>query len=254
MNPSGMSLGSVRPRRPCHGVPGLRSMGRRIRDAGLRATMGTITNVMTSEPLAALTFDDGPHPVITPRLLNILHRADARATFFMVGDAARRHGSLLHRVAEAGHAIGNHSWNHPSFPELARRERIRQVRDCQRVLAPYGRRLFRPPYGHQDLASRLDIAWLRYNVVAWNIDAGDWESLDVGEVTDRVLHEIRPGSVVLFHDGEFGVRQTEHRYGELTLESVAALLARLRGRLHFVTLPELLRSGTARRELWFRYP
>ena len=80
---------------------------------------GTITGVTTRDPVAALTFDDGPHPEYTPLLLNILERYQARATFFMIGDAAQRHPDLVRQVAQGGHAIGNHSWDHPFFPSLS---------------------------------------------------------------------------------------------------------------------------------------
>jgi len=110
-----------------------------------RHLMGIITHVETQEEVAALTFDDGPHPEYTPRLLEILERLQARATFFMVGEAAQRHREIVRRVADAGHAIGNHSWDHPSFPQITGRERREQIRPCERAIAPYGERIFRPP-------------------------------------------------------------------------------------------------------------
>src|SRR5206468_4992188 len=83
---------------------------------------GAITHVATGEAIAALTFDDGPHPEFTPRLLDILDKHRARATFFMLGENARRHPDLVQRVAQVGHVIGNHSWDHSVFPSLTRRE------------------------------------------------------------------------------------------------------------------------------------
>ena len=127
--------------------------------------VGTITRVSTSKPVAALTFDDGPDPVFTPRLLAVLHKHQAKATFFMVGKAAERHPDIVKEVAVAGHAIGNHSWDHPSFPLISRRERWAQVRACEKAIAPYGQRLFRPPYGDQNLLSRLEASWLGYQVI-----------------------------------------------------------------------------------------
>jgi peptidoglycan-N-acetylglucosamine deacetylase len=121
-----------------------------------RDVIGTISHVHTRESVAALTFDDGPDPEYTPRLLAILERYRAQATFFMTGKAAQAHPELVRRVAQAGHAIGNHSWDHPSFPLISGRERRAQIRACAQALVPYGSRLFRPPYTEQNLGSRIE--------------------------------------------------------------------------------------------------
>ena len=118
--------------------------------------VGTITHVKTEEAVVALTFDDGPHPEFTPRLLEILEKHHARATFFLVGESAKKYPELVKRIAKAGHSIGNHSWDHPSFPLITGRDRRWQLRACEEAIAPYGQKLFRPPFGNQTIASRLD--------------------------------------------------------------------------------------------------
>jgi peptidoglycan-N-acetylglucosamine deacetylase len=206
--------------------------------------LGTITGVVTRDPVAALTFDDGPHPEYTPRLLEILERYEAHATFFMVGQAAQRHPELVQRVAQAGHAIGNHSWNHPSFPSLGRQERQKQIRACEQVLAPYGKRLFRPPYGHENLGSHRDVVSLRYQVVNWSLDAEDWEEHDPAWMAEVLTRGIQPGSIVLLHDAICGSQQPVPQYNrEPMLAALALFLERLGGRLSFVTIPVLLRHG-----------
>ena len=100
----------------------------------------------------ALTFDDGPDPEHTPRLLEVLARHGAKATFFMVGARAARHPELVARVAAEGHEIGNHGWDHPSLPALPSAAVAGQLERTRAVLAPHGQALMRPPYGHQDLA------------------------------------------------------------------------------------------------------
>jgi peptidoglycan-N-acetylglucosamine deacetylase len=129
-------------------------LGKVVGVAG-RWLLGTITHVVTQDHVVALTFDDGPHPEFTPRLLEILRGHQARATFFMLGEAARRYPDLVKQVATEGHAIGNHSWDHPSFPLITARQQQQQIIACAQALAPYGQRLFRPPYGHQSMPSRL---------------------------------------------------------------------------------------------------
>jgi peptidoglycan-N-acetylglucosamine deacetylase len=208
---------------------------------------GTITSVTTRDPVVALTFDDGPHPEYTPRLLDILQRYQASATFFMIGEVAQKHPELVQRVAQAGHAIGNHSWDHRFFPSLPGRIRREQIRKCEQVLAQYGQRLFRPPYGAQSLASRFDVLWLRYKVVTWNLEAKDWREDNPKSMADRLVQGIRPGSIVLLHDAIYRSNQTVPQYNrEPMLIALTSTLEQLSGRFRFVTIPELLRHGKPR--------
>ena len=89
---------------------------------------GTITHVKTNHHVVALTFDDGPDPRYTSRLLEILKRHEAKATFFMIGKNAQRYPHIVKQVFQAQHAIGNHSWDHPSFPLITERQRRAEIR------------------------------------------------------------------------------------------------------------------------------
>src|SRR5690349_436064 len=100
-------------------------------DAVYQRLAGAVTSVETQEPLVALTFDDGPNPASTPEVLRILAQHGARATFFMVGEAATKYPDLVREVAAGGHAIANHSWNHLSFTRMRSRQRRRQMQACQ---------------------------------------------------------------------------------------------------------------------------
>ncbi len=214
--------------------------------------LGTITHVSTQDAVVGLTFDDGPHPEFTPRLLEILDRHQVRATFFMVGKVAQRHLELVRQVAQAGHAIGNHSWDHPSFPLITRRERYAQLRACAQAIAPYGQRLFRPPYGHQSVASRFDALVLGYQVVTWNVVAQDWLDRDANWIVNRVKERIRPGSIVLFHDALCDLEAEQYIDRGPMLAAVDMLLERLGDRFRFVTIPELLRHGCPQKRNWYR--
>jgi len=213
--------------------------------AGRAAIPVTVTRVETSESVVALTFDDGPSPLYTPRLLEILERHQVLATFFMVGDAAQEHPDLVRQVAEKGHAIGNHSWDHPKLSSLRGDDRRRQIRACASALAPYGERLFRPPYGEQSLASRLDALWLGYTVITWDLDAEDWRECDPQTIAARIRAGVRPGSIVLLHDAIYRSRHAAPRYDrQPTIDAVEIVLRQLGDRYRFVTIPQLLRSGT----------
>jgi peptidoglycan/xylan/chitin deacetylase (PgdA/CDA1 family) len=232
-----------------------RSIGQapnRLLNAVKRRAMGTITHVSTPDPVVALTFDDGPHAERTPQLLDILCRHRARATFFMVGEAAHRHPALVREVASAGHLIGNHSWDHPSFPLISGRERRRQVRACAEALGVDGQRMFRPPFGHQSVASRLDLLRLGYRVVTWNVVARDWLDRDRIWIADQVASQLRPGSIVLLHETLYAFAKEQHVGRQSTFEAVDLLLERFGERFQFVTVSELLRHGKPQLRNWYR--
>jgi peptidoglycan/xylan/chitin deacetylase (PgdA/CDA1 family) len=209
-----------------------------------------LTRVETEQPVIALTFDDGPDPVYTPRLLDILAAHHARATFFMIGARAERHPEIVARVAAEGHSIGNHSWDHPSFPFISRAERCEQVLACARAVSPYDGRLFRPPYGHLDLDSWLDIDQMGYRTVTWKIEPGDWDDKAASAIAEAVMTKLQPGAVVLLHDGLFDAPDTRFFPRDATISAVQLLLDRLTGTLQFVTIPELLKCGTPDCKQW----
>ena len=239
-----------------HGRPTVvqRALGlfRRWSPRAAERALGTIIRVSTADPVVALTFDDGPHPASTPPLLEILKARRARATFFMLGQAAARYPALVRQVAGAGHAIGNHSWDHPSFPEVSHQERRRQIDACRRAIAPYGERLFRPPYGDQDDLSRLDTLWMRHQVVAWDVDAGDWRGDAPAVVAYRVVARVRAGSIVLLHDGSEAALRGAPVDKAPMLRALELVLNRLREQFTYVTVPELLRRGRPQRVFWLQ--
>ena len=210
--------------------------------------LGVITHVETSEPAIALTFDDGPDPEWTPRILDLLERHGARATFFMVGAMAERYPDLVDRVTSAGHAIGNHSWNHPSFPAISGSERARQIMRCEAVVAAHSQNLFRPPFGDLDWRSHFQLLMKGYRVIGWNVSTADWERCDPARIVADLQRRLKPGSIVLLHDRLFAYSSSDERSRESTIAVVDDLLRRHQFR--FVTVPELLTLGRPQRRLW----
>ncbi len=229
--------------------------------ASVRKVLGSLSRVVTSEPVLSLTFDDGPDPDSTPPVLEILERYQARGTFFLVGQAAAAHPDLVKRIASGGHAIGSHSWDHRAFPGLSSRERQRQLRACERTLQPYGSRLVRPPYGEQTIMSRLEAFAMGYEVVGWSLNSGDWHEPSSAVISKYLLEMIEPGAIVLLHDtlydkgmpahGTDSAHQSWTDRGAM-LSALEIVLDRLRGRYRFVTIPELLHVGRPRRTFWFK--
>lgn len=179
-------------------------------------------------PAVALTFDDGPSPTWTPRILEVLERYQVPATFFVVGYLAERHPHLIEREVEAGMAVASHSWGHPLSPpfrELATPRLKSEIKRGKRVLRSAGVAvsLFRPPQGsYSDQVVRIADRH-RMRVVMWNIDPGDWRPGATGEgVAQAVLSAIEPGSIVLLHDGG-GDRSA-------TVEALPAIIEGIRAR------------------------
>jgi len=217
--------------------------------------MGTLTCVETQAPVAALTFDDGPDPQSTPKFLGLLRDYGARATFFMVGEAARRYPEVVAEVARGGHTIGSHSWDHPSFALTSREERRAQLRSWEAALRPHGARLFRPPYGQLGLGARLDLMWAGYTVVGWSVDVGDWREQDATKMTAGLLEKIVPGCIVVLHDAIYLPLLAESLPDRTPLlRALEEALKHLAGRFRFVTVPELLRLGRPHWEYWDKRP
>ncbi|MCX7645356.1 MAG: polysaccharide deacetylase family protein [Rhodobacteraceae bacterium] len=152
-----------------------------------------------------LTFDDGPHPRHTPKVLEVLSAHGVRATFFMIGRNARLYPGIVERVAREGHGIANHSWSHPNLAKLPA-DRVRaEIRQTETVLSPHmgARRLFRPPYGAHNATVDAVVASLGYRTILWNVDTLDWSrAYQPDRWVDHGLAQIaaRPSSLVLAHD------------------------------------------------------
>jgi peptidoglycan/xylan/chitin deacetylase (PgdA/CDA1 family) len=190
-------------------------------------------------PVVALTFDDGPNPPHTGRVLDVLERYGVPATFFCVGLHASGHPEELARMAEAGHRLANHTWSHPFLPDLSIPEFAAQLERTDEAIAaaagaPPGPSLFRPPYGSR--TPEL-LRWLAGQpdgpgTVLWDVEAQDWAMPGVDAIIRGVLAQAQPGSVILLHDGGGDRSQT----AEALPAVIEGLLAR---GYRFVRIDEL---------------
>jgi peptidoglycan-N-acetylglucosamine deacetylase len=176
----------------------------------------------------ALTFDDGPWPESTARILSVLRRFHAPATFFTIGNLAERYPQIVRMEVDAGMTVGDHSWDHPEAPPFGRlsvvrvREEISRAKDA---LSAEGVSvtMFRPPGGSYG-AVTLDVARaLGLRVVLWSVDPADWTpGITAKAIVKRVLSHVGPGSIVLLHDGG-GDRSA-------TLKALPAIIKGIRAR------------------------
>lgn len=147
------------------------------------------------------TFDDGPSPYYTPRVLNILARYDARATFFVIGSVAAYYPELIERIIEEGHTLANHTWNHESLPSLTAEELEATVTRAQRFLGEHATSCIRPPFYAIDAESAAQLNNLGYEIVMGTVRSGDWALPGVDEIVSRILTGAKADAVIVLHDG-----------------------------------------------------
>ncbi|WP_405170242.1 polysaccharide deacetylase family protein [Paenibacillus sp. FSL H8-0280] len=151
----------------------------------------------------ALTFDDGPHPRVTPRVLKTLKEYNAKATFFMLGVQVEYYPDMAKKVAEAGHEIGNHSKSHPNLANMSLSEVRKQIIESyHQIKDATGEKptLFRPPYGAMNESVKKVTKEQKTPIILWSVDSLDWKSRNAQAVNKEVAKNIRSGSIVLMHD------------------------------------------------------
>ena len=194
----------------------------------------------------ALTFDDGPNDPHTMRILDVLAKYEARATFFVVGKFAERRPEIVRAVAAAGHEIGNHTYSHPNLIFRNGDDVRREIQRCEAVIrdaAGVSCRLFRPPWGGRLPQTLRAIRGAGYKPVLWSAAGYDWRAKSAQQIADNIGRRVRGGEVILLHDGDH--RQPD---GDRSL-SVAAtelLLRKYRDEgYEFVTVSRMMEAAAA---------
>lgn len=181
-------------------------------------------------PCVALTFDDGPDPMQTPAVLDVLEREHVRATFFMIGYRVVAYSSIVRRAFMDGHSVENHSWNHQDFTKLQPAQIAEQVKLTQDAIQAAGLpapTLLRPPFGTQNPAIVQQVGM---PIILWNVDPKDWKETDPARVAAASADPATPGSIILLH--------SVHPVDAPALSDV---ITRFRAKgYQFVTVPELL--------------
>jgi len=156
--------------------------------------------------LIALTFDDGPDPANTPKILDILQLHNVKATFFVIGQRVNSYPHLVGREYQEGHMVGNHSYTHPDLTELSSAGVEKELRDTNTVITSAGvpqPKLFRPPYGYTNAQVASIGGSLGMTQTLWDQSQSieDWRNPPPAEICDRTLRDTKPGAIVVLHDG-----------------------------------------------------
>jgi peptidoglycan-N-acetylglucosamine deacetylase len=200
-----------------------------------------VPRVETSERVVALTFDDGPSPAHTKRVLSLLERERAKATFFLIGSELARHAELGRRILAAGHELGNHSFSHPRMVGQSLRQVREEVETTDRLLREAGAQgpiHFRPPFGKKLLVLPYYLGRTGRKAILWDVEPETYPEVagDARRIVRHVLERTRPGSILLLHPMS-DVREPSR-------EALPGIIRGLRERSYrFVTVSELLRSA-----------
>ena len=193
----------------------------------------------------ALTFDDGPNDPHTLHLLDLLARYEVRGTFFLIGRFAKQRPDIVRAIAQAGHAIGNHTYTHPNLIFKSTGELSREIVDCQKALqdalgsAPAP--LFRPPWGARTPSVLRTVRAHGYEPVMWSVSGLDWSAQTAHDIESKIMLQLRAGDVVLLHDGGhrwLGVDRSK------SVEAAEKIIVRCKDRgLGFQTVPEMMAAS-----------
>jgi peptidoglycan/xylan/chitin deacetylase (PgdA/CDA1 family) len=198
--------------------------------------------VDTDQPLVALTIDDGPHPVVTPELLDLLAEHEARATFFLIGERVAGNEAVVRRLVREGHEVGNHDMADRPSIGLSPAEFRQQLLEADKLLTQFGPvRLFRPGWGWFDRRMIEQLGRHSYTLVLGTAYPEDLIA-SPGYLSQHILLTTRPGTIVVLHDGP--------RRGEQTLAVLRRVLPELRRRGYtIVAVSELMAAGQTRRRM-----
>lgn len=152
------------------------------------------------EKILYLSFDDGPHPTITPRVLVLLKQYNAKATFFCVGNNVEKYPAVFNSIQAEGHSLGNHSFHHLNGWKSDNQIYIDDVKKADRLIHS---NLFRPPYGRLKFSQASALLQMGYELIMWTVLSADYDrNITKEQCAMRVIKNITPGTIVLFHDSE----------------------------------------------------
>ena len=204
-----------------------------------RENVSVISSGKVHDKWIALTFDDGPYPPYTDRLLDVLKAKKVHVTFFLVAEQAQQYPELVRRMTAEGHTVGLHAFRHRDFLKLTEEEKrkdLEQGKNLLRDITGKNPVYWRPPHGFRDFSVMETAAAQNLTVVNWSVIPRDWTGIDSQEIFRRVMDKAEDGAIVLLHDGDSpGYRASRQD----TVDAVTPLIDSLREKgYHLVSLEE----------------
>ncbi len=207
----------------------------------------TFTGVARGSRQIALTYDDGPNDPHTLRLLEVLARHGAQATFFLIGRYVQRRPEIAREIVKAGHVVGNHTFMHPLLIFKSEAEIRREITECrvavQDAIGPHSN-LFRPPFGGRRPAVLRVARELGLEPVMWNITGYDWNAPPADGIERKVAKRIHGGDVILLHDG--GHKQIGADRSQTVIATDRLIERYMSEGFEFVTVSRMMESARGR--------
>jgi len=186
------------------GLPWLGALAASEEESSAAGRPLSYNSVHVDRPLLALTFDDGPHPNLTPRLLDILAEREAKVTFYVIGQNAAAHPDIVRRMVEEGHEIANHTWAHPALSKASAdrvRSELRRTHQVVEDLVGVKMQNMRPPYGAvNDRVRKIARDEFDYTTIMWSVDPQDWKIRNATHVRNSLVQGATAGAILLCHD------------------------------------------------------
>ncbi|MDP9017563.1 MAG: polysaccharide deacetylase family protein [Candidatus Eremiobacteraeota bacterium] len=211
----------------------------------------TVVSGPSDERVVALTYDDGPNPPYTDRILDVLAKEHVHATFFLVGRAVAEYPNTVKRMLALGNAVGNHTWDHVHLvviPRSAMRSEMRRTDDAIFHAIHVRPRIMRPPFGARDWRVLGEMGKLGYTVVMWSVPLPkDWEYPTAQTIAHRIIPRVKDGSIIVLHDGNRGQLCAARHLAlhvcdrNQDIEATRLVIEGLKAQgYRFVTIPELI--------------
>ncbi len=200
----------------------------------LQKTGEVIRSVPTTHKVVALTLDDGPHVKTTPEILAVLKEKNVKVTLFLLASNVEHHPELVQQAVQDGHEIGTHAYSHVLLTKLPKQLVEEELGKAEEIISQSAPKplLFRPPGGAVNKNILAAAHERGYTTVTWSVDPEDWKCPPVADVVQRVVTHVKPGSIVLLHEGQYPLP---------TPAALRQIIDQLRAQGYtFVTVSELL--------------
>jgi len=163
---------------------------------------GRLWSIKTEEKILYLSFDDGPHPIITEKVLGLLKAYNAKASFFCVGANVQKYADTYASILNEGHSVGNHTMQHLNASKVGDRAYLHDVREAKQFIDS---KMFRPPYGKLSsfLQKQIEHSSINFKIIMWSILSGDFDpDITAEKCKNNVLLHAKAGDIIVFHDSE----------------------------------------------------